>query len=389
MCVRDTWSGSAAVTKSELKGVHRVKGKLSGGAIQVYFYAWRGGPRINGADGRPLTDPDTPEFRAAFDALKRPPAPKPKDMTVHDLIVKYRASTDLPKSTSSIRNYGMALTKIAAEFGDMEVAFLELPETRGDMLEWRDRMAHKPRTADYTWMVMSRLFKLSKDRGYIRTNPCERGGRLYESDRVDKIWSEEELARLFAVCSPEVYDVVVLALWTGQRQGDLLRLTWSAYDGQYIRLRQSKSRKHGKAGRSVVIPAGPTLQGVMAAIPRVGTTQILNSSDRAPWTSDGFRTSFGRAVERSGIEDRTFHDLRGTAVTRLAIAGCTAEQIATITGHSLKEVHQILDRHYLSRDVRLAEEAIARLETARVIGAGTDAVKRPVKRVSRSAPKLG
>ena len=370
--------------KVELKGIHRVRMKLASGATQTYFYAWRGGPRLNDADGRPLTDPDAPEFRAAFDAMKKPKVPQPREMTVHDLIVRYKASTDFPKSVSSVRNYGMALAKIEAAFGDMEIAFLELPETRGDMLVWRDGMAKTPRTADYSWMVLSRLFKLSKDRGLIRTNPCERGGRLYESDRVEKIWSEDELARLFAVCSGEIYDAVILALWTGQRQGDLLKLTWSAYDGSHVRLRQGKSRKHGRAGRSVTIPAGPTLQGALAAIPRVGTTQILNSSDKKPWTSDGFRTSFFRAVEKAGVADRTFHDLRGTAVTRLALADCTAEQIATITGHSLKEVHAILDRHYLSRDVRLAEMAISKLERAREGEAGTRPVKRPVKRPLRS-----
>lgn len=51
-----------------------------------------------------------------------------------------------------------------------------------------------------------------------------------------------------------------------------------------------------------------------------------------------------------GVAGLTFHDLRGTVVTRLAIAGCTVPQIATITGHSLKDVATLLDAHYLVRD---------------------------------------
>jgi hypothetical protein len=50
-------------------------------------------------------------------------------------------------------------------------------------------------------------------------------------------------------------------------------------------------------------------------------------------------------------------------VTRLALAGCTEPEIATITGHSLSGVRSILDRHYLHRDVALAESAIRKLET--------------------------
>ncbi|KAH2214099.1 hypothetical protein KXV37_008412, partial [Aspergillus fumigatus] len=59
--------------------------------------------------------------------------------------------------------------------------------------------------------------------------------------------------------------------------------------------------------------------------------------------------------------DLTFHDLRGSAVVRLALAECTVPEIATFTGHSLKDVEHILDRHYLGRDLRLAESAMAKL----------------------------
>lgn len=62
------------------------------------------------------------------------------------------------------------------------------------------------------------------------------------------------------------------------------------------------------------------------------------------------------------MTDLTFHDLRGTAVTRLAKAGCTVPEIATITGHSLKDVGTTLDSHYLNRDSALGESAIRKLE---------------------------
>ena len=58
----------------------------------------------------------------------------------------------------------------------------------------------------------------------------------------------------------------------------------------------------------------------------------------------------------------TFNDLRGTAVTRIALVGCTEAQIASITGHSLRDVRSILDAHYLHRDVELARTAITKLE---------------------------
>lgn len=58
----------------------------------------------------------------------------------------------------------------------------------------------------------------------------------------------------------------------------------------------------------------------------------------------------------------TFHDLRGTAVTRLSLAACTEAEIATITGHALRGVRSILDAHDRNRDPRLGENGIRKLE---------------------------
>lgn len=64
----------------------------------------------------------------------------------------------------------------------------------------------------------------AKDRGIIATNPCERGGRLYVADRKDKIWTEQDIPAVLAVASSEIQLALILALWSGQRQGDFLRL---------------------------------------------------------------------------------------------------------------------------------------------------------------------
>ena len=68
------------------------------------------------------------------------------------------------------------------------------------------------------------------DRRKIAANPCERGGRLYHGTRADKVWTLEQEAAFLAVASEPLRRAYVLAIWTGQRQGDLLRLPWSAWD---------------------------------------------------------------------------------------------------------------------------------------------------------------
>lgn len=182
----------------------------------------------------------------------------------------------------------------------------------------------------------------------------ERGGRLYSGGRAEKVWTEHDLSKLFAHASKPMYRAVMIALWTGQRQGDLLRLTWAAYDGKTIKLTQSKTK------RNIVIPVSPTLKAILKETPKVSTT-ILTGARKKPWTSYGFQTMWQRLLANADIEQLTFHDLRGFAVVRLALSGCTVPEIVSITGHSLKDAEAILDKHYLGRDVKLAESAIRKL----------------------------
>lgn len=147
----------------------------------------------------------------------------------------------------------------------------------------------------------------------------------------------------------------MLAPWTGQRQGDLLSLPWSSYDGTNIRLRQSKS------GTAVTVRVGQPLREMFARARKRGPL-ILTNQRGQPWTSDGFRTSWRKLCARAGVIGLTFHDLRGSAVTRLAMAGASVPEIAGVTGHSPTDVAAIIDRHYFGERTALAEAAILKLE---------------------------
>ena len=74
----------------------------------------------------------------------------------------------------------------------------------------------------------------------------------------------------------------------------------------------------------------------------------MNTRGRA-WTANGFHASWRKACTAAEVSGVTFHDLRGTAVLRLFLAGGTEAEIATITGHSLRDVRSILDSHYFCR----------------------------------------
>jgi integrase len=87
-------------------------------------------------------------------------------------------------------------------------------------------MAGSPRQADYAWTILMRLLSFARARGLTLYRPPERIERLYHADRSEKIWEETHLAAFLAVASEPLQRALMLALETGQRQGDLLALPW-------------------------------------------------------------------------------------------------------------------------------------------------------------------
>lgn len=343
-----------------LPGLATASKTLADGSKQKYFYAWRGGPMLKGADGKPLQSND-PQFVVAY-ATAHENRKKPAAGSLFSLIAAYKATSEFGKlAARTKKDYLRFLGMVETEFGDMPIALAERPKARGIFKAWRDQLAtaRGDRQADYAWGVLARVLSVAKDRGTITTNVCERGGKLYEVDRAEVIWKPEHIRAFAAVASDELRFALILAVWTAQRQGDLIKLTWLQYDGTHIRLKQ------GKRKARVAIPVGAVLKAELdARRPDNADGPILRNTRGQPWTGDGFRTSWGKACTAAGLDDTDvrFNDLRGTAVTRLALAGCTVPQIASITGHSLKDVERILQAHYLGGKFELAEAAMLKLE---------------------------
>lgn len=150
-----------------------------------------------------------------------------------------------------------------------------------------------------------------------------------------------------------------LALGTGQRKGDLLKLAWTAYDGKRILFRQAKRK------RLTDMPVTRALKAILDATPRRAAT-ILTTGGK-PWnvSKDGkcshFDHQWRAAVLAAGADGLHFHDLRGTTCTMLAEAGCTPSEIAAVLGWTVKTVNAMLDT-YQSRTAALSDSAVAKLE---------------------------
>lgn len=348
---------------AKLKGVNTVRKRLSDGSIRTYYYFRATGEQLPGKPGEP-------EFVAAY-AKAASATVTHHHGTLNALIHAWSLSprwTDPapPAGTgyaeSTRREYRRMLLTIEKRFGSLPIEALEDPRVRQDFLKWRTKVAAESgsREADNRLSVLSALLTWAKDgAGEITANHLAGFERLHRSDRSQMIWLPEHIDAFMKVAPIEMQRAMILALHTGQRQGDLLRLTWNNYDGGSITLRQGKSGFKTK----VEIPCTPALRTMLDGIERNGA-MILATKTGQPWKARYFKRQWEVACAAAGIEELHFHDTRGTAVTMLAEAGCTTPEIAAITGHKLKSVTDILDK-YLSRTRHLAEAAITRFQNAK------------------------
>jgi integrase len=332
-----------------LRGINSITKRLADGSRRTYWYAWKGGPPLCGKPG-------SPEFIASYnEAVAKKVAPPTGVLLA--LLFRFQESGEFQFGISprTRRDYIKQMKRIERGFSDFPIKALDDPRATSIFLEWRDRLAQTSlRQADYAYGTLARILSWALKRRLIATNPCANGGKLYQGSRVDKIWTEEDVARFLRTAPPYLRLAMLLAIDTGQRQGDLLRLPWSAYDGATIKMKQRKT------GAYVPIPVSEALRTALDAAPKRSPI-ILTSSEGKPWSESGFQSAWGKATMRAGIRGLTFHDLRGTAVVTLARAGCNEVEIYSITGHKPGDVRAILTAHYLPRDVEVASTAIAKL----------------------------
>ena len=333
----------------ELKGIHTVKAKGN-----IYYYAWRGGPRLDG-------EPGTPAFMASYNEAIASRS-EPESGRFRSIVTHYKATEFKKLAASTQRVWTPWIDRISAHFGDLSIAQFNRPEKiRPRIRQWRGQYSETPRSADTGMQVLSRILSHGVDpMGKLNSNPAEGIKHLYSSDRSEIIWTDADIAQVKVGCSDEVKWVIDLAAHTGLRIGDLLKLSWSHVGPDAIIMTTGKSKNK----REAIIPRYDALNEVLDRIPKRSPV-ILTSTKKKPWKQNGFNTMFWRAKEKAKMLERDlhFHDLRGSAATKFYIAGLSIRVIAEVMAWEEEAVEKII-RRYVGRN-SATKEMIRQLNEAR------------------------
>ena len=212
-----------------------------------------------------------------------------------------------------------------------------------------------PRTVNEELACLRRLFNRMIEWGLADENPVRGIKLLRQPPGRIKFLSEDEKERLLDACNPWLKPVVLTALHTGMRRGEILSLRWEDVDFRrnVIVVRNSKN------GERREVALSERLRGSLTDLPR-GDGLVFSCRAGNPYKS--IRTAFTTAVRRAGFVDLHFHDLRHVFATTLKSRGADLGDIKECLGHKSLEMTDryshvtsarkravigLLDGHYL------------------------------------------
>jgi len=143
---------------------------------------------------------------------------------------------------------------------------------------------------------------------------------------------------------------------TAQRPGDVLRMTWTQYNGDTIKLRQQKT------GKLAEVPCTQELRNFLDDLKRRSNHLLIVHHNDKPLKYTPFFVAFRDIANKASVpENLQPRDLRRTAMVNLALAGATDIEIAAISGHTIDKTRRILET-YIPRNLDMAKNGIAKLE---------------------------
>ncbi len=192
------------------------------------------------------------------------------------------------------------------------------------------------------------LFRKAVEWEMMERSPFDRGKSLLlkENNARLRFLTEDEVKRLLDACSSHLRDIVICALNTGMRRGEILSLKWSQIRNGLIYLEQTKTDEPRQ------VPINEELARLFQEIRRkqkVGTehvftysrvnpmkgkpagTPVLNVLEGNPVSY--IKTAFWAALRRAGIVNFKFHDLRHTFASHMVMRGASLKEVQEILGH--------------------------------------------------------
>lgn len=213
--------------------------------------------------------------------------------------------------------------------------------------------------------LLSSIFAMAMRKPHRLTaeNPCLDVKKIPEENQRSRYLLEDEEASLLSACVGErehLRPIILLAVNSGMRRGEILSLKWSQVDFQrgVIHLVRTKS------GKRRDVPINQVVKEELLKL-KQNSSEWVFANPKTGKALTHCKRAFAYACRVAGIEDLNFHDLRHTAATRMADIGTDPFTIAEILGHSDQRMTKRYT-HSLDKNKRLALDRIANYSDSQI-----------------------
>jgi integrase len=217
----------------------------------------------------------------------------------------------------------------------------------------------KPATINRELATLKKAFNLARrEWEWCTDNPVCRVSMERENNTRDRWLTIEEEQRLLQAISLRLRDLIIFALNTGMRMGEILALTWAGVD----LFRRTVTVFRSKNGERRTIPINSIVLDVLrrkyAARSRM-TDLVFHSQAGTSLDGSNIRHGLNAALRVAKIQDFHFHDLRHTFATRIVQAGVDLYKVQRLLGHKSPMMTQRYAHHY-PESLREGVEALER-----------------------------
>ncbi len=214
-----------------------------------------------------------------------------------------------------------------------------------DVAKWRDaRIASgvSSGTARLDLALLSNLFTIAiQEWSMPITNPILNIRKPAPGKARDRRLLPGEEDRILSECSPEMRIIVIVAIETAMRRGEIIGMRREWIKGVVVTLPDTKN------GTVRKVPFSKRALAALAELPINMNGKVFN------YTDHGCTQMFVKYCQRLGIRDLRFHDLRHEATSRFFEKGLDVMQVKSITGHKSLQM--------LSRYTHLKADDLAQL----------------------------
>lgn len=252
----------------------------------------------------------------------------PTTVTVNQILDRYERDGLEELAPRTRRDYRRHLGHLRRVFGSAIAEELR-PKDFGPFLDVKVGKINRVRQL----AVLSAAFTQAVSFWYLLPHNVLRDVKRPKSKPRDRLISDEEFKGFKATLNPRIQLGMMLALLTGQRQGDILNFRWTDIRDMELHVYQSKT------GKRIAIRVTPDLEAVLDECWQLkngghaGGAFVLAARSGKQYTGEGFRACWQRSMRkwmRRGGENFHFHDIRALAATKCA----TPEIAMRLLGHS-------------------------------------------------------